>query len=651
MDRSTGRLPDPVTQAPGRERRRSIRQKLNTPVYASFNIPQTGMVVDLSELLNLHEDGFAVQTSERLETHRAVTLFLDLPETKSFIHANGQVIWSDERGRGGIRFSALPDSSRQILKEWLFTNLLVGCSNQAARNQQLALREQEELNQKGLDNEQPTEPTPRFEESYASGDSANSSNVVPIFAEGAAPASLESVRLKVTEVADDINSAFDLIAEYSIRLTGASGAALAFLTDDRMICRARAGDPAPPLGAPLDVKRGLSGECVRTGLIVYCEDMENDPRVDPEVGRALGIVSVMAAPIVSDFRVIGLLEVFSPYPRAFSNADAVVLERLIEMIPKTASANKVAEKTVAAKIEAMRIEAARIETAMLEAAKIADPKVDDAKIEDDEIERAKIDGSKTTESTTVVTADSGDEDMHAVREALWERHAEVDERILSDVSAANVQEHAAKPIDEQPSEPGPDGAAEPASAEPSRFLYRSLLGLVILVVAFVLGYLISPILEKHLTITTQAAQEQPASNAVSAQGAVAHKPQAQSLEELQRLADQGDADAQYQMGVRCIDRVPPDNVQAMQWFERAAEGGNVAAQSALGAYYWAGRGVPQDLSKAYFWSTIALAQGDENSKLRLEGLTPQMTRTQVSDASQLAETWLRNHAQRAKSDN
>src|SRR5580693_1582048 len=144
MDRSILRLPDPVAGAPIGERRRSVRQKLHTPVYASFNGPQTGMVVDLSELLDLHEEGFAVQTSERLETNRAVTLCLDLPETRSFVHGSGQVMWSDDSGRGGIRFSALPESSRQILKEWLFANLLIGCSNHAIRSEQLAQQEREQ---------------------------------------------------------------------------------------------------------------------------------------------------------------------------------------------------------------------------------------------------------------------------------------------------------------------------------------------------------------------------------------------------------------------------------------------------------------------------------------------------------------------------
>src|SRR3984893_16947213 len=141
MDRSVLRLPVPVAGAPNGERRRSVRQKLHTPVYASFNGSQTGMVVDLSELLDLHEDGFAVQTSERLEVNRAVNLCLDLPETKSFIHGSGQVIWSDDAGRGGIRFSGLSESSRRVLKEWLFSNLLIACSNHAARTEQLARRQ------------------------------------------------------------------------------------------------------------------------------------------------------------------------------------------------------------------------------------------------------------------------------------------------------------------------------------------------------------------------------------------------------------------------------------------------------------------------------------------------------------------------------
>jgi uncharacterized protein len=138
----------------------------------------------------------------------------------------------------------------------------------------------------------------------------------------------------------------------------------------------------------------------------------------------------------------------------------------------------------------------------------------------------------------------------------------------------------------------------------------------------------------------------------SGQSAADQRAQAKSLPDLRKLAGRGDADAQYQMGIRYHngEDVPHDDAQAVQWFLRAADQGNVAAQTALGSYYWAGRGIPEDLSKAYMWSEIALAGGDENSKARLEGLATRMTRAQVYAARQQAEVWLHMHSQRAKSE-
>ena len=106
MHQSSLRLPDPdpvpasTPALPPRERRSRVRQKLHSPVYASFSGPHSDMVVDLSELLDLHEEGFAVQTAEMLEVNRPLTLTLDLPETRKFIHGSGQVMWSDPSGRG-----------------------------------------------------------------------------------------------------------------------------------------------------------------------------------------------------------------------------------------------------------------------------------------------------------------------------------------------------------------------------------------------------------------------------------------------------------------------------------------------------------------------------------------------------------------------
>ncbi len=577
MDQSIRRLPDPVAGSRNEERRRCVRQKLHTPVYASFNGPQTGMVVDLSELLDLHEDGFAVQTSERLEMNRAVTLCLDLPETKSYIHGSGQVIWSDDAGRGGIRFSGLPESSRQILKQWLFANLLIACSNHAARTEQLTRRETEES----------SELAPL----------AKPHDVVPMPDRTGLLSSVDAVRREIYEIGDDVEAVLQLITERALTLSGASGAALAFLTDGKMICRARAGEPAPPLGAPVDIERGLSGECVRSDLLVSCEDTENDPRVDPQVCRALGISSLMAAPIVSDFRVVGLLEIFSPRSRSFTKVHETVLDRLVEMIPKSYR-----DRTQSAKIQA---EVPIRPEAMSGAS------------------RPPVSGPEV--------------------------HDQVSQLILEQIVSAQV----------------PQPVPEPAPAVSSHLLHWTLLGLAIVVVAMALGYLVGSMMENRLASSPQASQQELVIGAEAAsrgsgqsvtdrgstdqrsaeQRSANQHLQAKSLADLRKLADRGDADAQWQIGVRYHngEGVPHDDAQAMRWFQRAAEQGHVTAQATLGAYYWAGRGVPQDLSQAYIWSEIALAGGDQNSKSRLEGLASQMTRAQVSAARQQAEVWIHQH--------
>src|SRR5262249_53003594 len=154
-------------------------------------------------------------------------------------------------------------------------------------------------------------------------------------------------------VSGDLEAAIHLITERAISLTGASGAALALMTDNRMTCRSRAGEPAPPLGTAVDAKEGLSGECVRSGRMVACHNVETDPRLDRELCREMGIGSILAAPIVSDFRVIGLLEVFSPRTGAFVEVHETALDRLVELVPKQPmpSATRELAKQVVAAIE------------------------------------------------------------------------------------------------------------------------------------------------------------------------------------------------------------------------------------------------------------------------------------------------------------
>jgi len=120
----------------------------------------------------------------------------------------------------------------------------------------------------------------------------------------------------------------ETIADAARQLTDASGAALAMWKDGAMVCRARSGDTAPALGAQLGAETGISGECLRTGKIQHCTDAENDPLVDVEVCRGLGLRSIAVLPIQGWRGINGVLEVFSAQPAAFTEQHIALLQQL-----------------------------------------------------------------------------------------------------------------------------------------------------------------------------------------------------------------------------------------------------------------------------------------------------------------------------------
>lgn len=118
------------------------------------------------------------------------------------------------------------------------------------------------------------------------------------------------------------------ITDAARQLTGATGAALAMWKAGAMVCRARSGETAPALGAWLSAETGISGECLRTGEIQHCADTKNDPLVDVEVCRSLGLRSIVVLPIQGWRGVNGILEVFSTKPAAFGERHIALLEQL-----------------------------------------------------------------------------------------------------------------------------------------------------------------------------------------------------------------------------------------------------------------------------------------------------------------------------------
>jgi putative methionine-R-sulfoxide reductase with GAF domain len=129
-----------------------------------------------------------------------------------------------------------------------------------------------------------------------------------------------------------LDGALQQIAEQSQVMTHAGGAAVALRAGEHMVCRARAGSMAPPLGAPINITTGLTGECVRTGRLLVCNETETDLRVDVEVCRALDIRSIVVMPIFLESELVAIFEVFSPRPNVFNQDELEALEIMRELV-------------------------------------------------------------------------------------------------------------------------------------------------------------------------------------------------------------------------------------------------------------------------------------------------------------------------------
>jgi len=290
----------PVPQ-PTINRRRRVRHRIQTPAYATFTGESKGAMLDLHEILNVSEEGVAIQCPAPLEVGRRINLCLDLAECPDHIYTTGQVIWSNAEGRAGLRFAELPPFSVFRLREWLFLNAVAAVAN--ADDATVAAPPQLEH----------VSPRPSYTDMLAA---------------------VTAIQREVEALGADLGAALQLLAARTQTLIHASGAAIALADHDPefMVCRASAGPDSPPVGARLHVGSGFSGECVRTGRLLRCDDTEIDARVDPESCRALGIRSLIAVPVRVGEKSVGILEAFSAKPNAFSESESRVLQRLAETV-------------------------------------------------------------------------------------------------------------------------------------------------------------------------------------------------------------------------------------------------------------------------------------------------------------------------------
>jgi putative methionine-R-sulfoxide reductase with GAF domain len=524
-------------------RRRRVRHKIQTPAYATFTSESQAATFDLHEIVDISEDGVALQCHSPLEVETRVSLCLDLADCPEHIYTTGQVIWSNPSGCAGLRFSELPPRSLSRLREWLFVNVMAGVANGETQ----------------------------FGSFGAVRPRANYSDTLT---------AVTAVQRQVEALGSDLAGALRLVAERAQTLVRASGAAIALAEADPnfMICRASSGRDAPPVGARLQVGSGFSGECVKAGILLRCDETEVDVRVDRESCRALGIRSMVAVPVRVGEKSIGILEVFSSQASTFSQADGAVLQRFAETV--LAAVNRAAR----------------------------------------------------TENLPPL-----------VPEKPAPQFAPVQGSVL----------FASLPEQEKKTEP----AEEKAKMSCGISLPGSHLILLICAaaaIALVLGYNLAPLiqsrLEQHgqMPIQTVLASSQPSRSDALQSSPSTPAGETASFQLMQQLAQNGDPVSENALGLRYFqgdekNGIARDEKQAFHWFARAADHGSLAAQAKLGFLYWGGRGVSKDVNRAYFWTVLARARGDKESRDLAAVLLSSITGAQAAVIEEQADLWLQQH--------
>ena len=110
-------------------------------------------------------------------------------------------------------------------------------------------------------------------------------------------------------------------------------------------------------------------------------------------------------------------------------------------------------------------------------------------------------------------------------------------------------------------------------------------------------------------------------------------------------AEQGHADAQFNLAVMHQNGwgVPQSDDEANRWYELAADQGIAQAQMALGRYYALDFLDSYDPIEAYKWFSLAEKLGNVDAAVKREFIASRMTSDQVIEADGLVNVWMDRH--------
>jgi PAS domain S-box-containing protein len=133
---------------------------------------------------------------------------------------------------------------------------------------------------------------------------------------------------EMLSVINDPEKVMKLVVDRTPEATNGTGAVIELVEGDDLVYRAASGPAAGHIGLRLTMNNSLSGTAVRERRPLRCDNVESDPRVYAAAALAMGMRSMVVAPLVHGDMPIGVLKTYSPRPNSFDDLDAYTLQLL-----------------------------------------------------------------------------------------------------------------------------------------------------------------------------------------------------------------------------------------------------------------------------------------------------------------------------------
>lgn len=140
-----------------------------------------------------------------------------------------------------------------------------------------------------------------------------------------------STQQEVLAAITNVEKVMELVVDRVPEVTSGSGAVIEIVEGEELVYRAASGEAKGHVGMRLPFRTSLSGAAVLSKSLMRSDDTETDPRVDANACRAIGIRSMIIAPLLEGDVAVGALKTFSSRPNTFDELDTYALQLLAGM--------------------------------------------------------------------------------------------------------------------------------------------------------------------------------------------------------------------------------------------------------------------------------------------------------------------------------